>query len=346
MRKKILVTGGAGYIGSHTTVELLSEGFDVLVADDLSNSNEEVLDGIGKITGKRPLFELLDLSDENDVEKLFHRHPDIDAVIHFAARKAVGESVSNPLLYYKNNLFSLVLIIEQIRKHNISGMIFSSSCTVYGQPDVLPVTESTPFKKAESPYGKTKQMGEEILFDACSADNNLNVIALRYFNPVGAHHSGLIGELPLGVPSNLVPFITQTAAGLRHELKVFGDDYNTPDGSALRDYIHVVDLAKAHVISVKRILQGKQKRNYEYFNIGTGKGISVLELIREFERVNEVKLNYSIVGRRSGDIERIWADTALAKNDLGWEANHGVDEMMRSAWRWQQMVLTTQGHNA
>jgi UDP-glucose 4-epimerase len=342
MQRKILVTGGTGYIGSHTAVELLSEGFEVLIADNLSNSNEEVLNGIEQITGKRPEFEQLDLSDERNVKALFHRHSSIDAVIHFAARKAVGESVNNPLLYYKNNLFSLVLILDQIRANNIAGIIFSSSCTVYGQPDQLPVTESTLFKKAESPYGKTKQMGEEILLDACKADGNLNAIALRYFNPVGAHHTGLIGELPIGVPSNLVPFITQTAAGLRDQLKVFGNDYNTPDGSALRDYIHVVDLAKAHVTSLRRILQGKQKSNYEYFNIGTGKSISVLELIHKFERVNQVKLNYAFAERRSGDIEKIWADTSLAKEELAWQATHDVDDMMRSAWRWQKRLLTTQ----
>jgi UDP-glucose 4-epimerase len=336
MNKKILVTGGTGYIGSHTVVELIAAGFEVVIIDDLSNSTEKVLDGIEGITNYRPLFEKFNITDEVRLDNFFKRHTDIDSIIHFAAHKAVGESVEKPLMYYKNNLLSLLLLLEQVKKNSISGIIFSSSCTVYGQPDQLPVTESTPFKPAESPYGKTKQMGEEILRDACHGDSSLHAIALRYFNPVGAHSSALIGELPNGVPSNLIPFITQTAAGLRNQLSVFGNDYNTEDGSALRDYIHVVDLAKAHVTALKRLLNKKQLSNYEYFNVGTGKSLSVLQLIHEFERVNDIKLNYKITGRRSGDIEQIYADTTLANKELGWKAELGIEEMMRSAWKWQK----------
>jgi UDP-glucose 4-epimerase len=339
MKGKILVTGGMGYIGSHTVIELIAAGFDVVIVDDLSNSTLSVLDGIETIAGYRPVFEKFSVIDEGALNDFFHRYQDIDAVIHFAASKAVGESVEKPLMYYKNNLLSLLLLLEQIEKNKIAGIVFSSSCTVYGQPDKLPVTESTPFKPAESPYGKTKQMAEEILRDACHADQTLQAIALRYFNPVGAHQSALIGERPNGIPSNLVPFITQTAAGLRPQLKVFGNDYNTPDGSALRDFIHVMDLAKAHVIALKRLLNKGQKSNYEYFNIGTGKGLSVLELIKEFEEVNNVKLNYKIIERRPGDIEQIFADTTLANNELGWKAELGTKEMMRSAWQWQRYVL-------
>jgi UDP-glucose 4-epimerase len=336
MNKKILVTGGTGYIGSHTVVELIAAGFEVVIIDDLSNSTEKVLDGIEAITNYRPLFEKFNITDEVRLDKFFKRHTDIDSIIHFAAHKAVGESVEKPLMYYKNNLLSLLLLLEQVKKNSISGIIFSSSCTVYGQPDQLPVTESTPFKPAESPYGKTKQMGEEILRDACHGDPSLHAIALRYFNPVGAHSSALIGELPNGIPSNLIPFITQTAAGLRNQLSVFGNDYNTEDGSALRDYIHVVDLAKAHVTALKRLLNKKQLSNYEYFNVGTGKSLSVLQLIHEFERVNDIKLNYKITRRRSGDIEQIYADTTLANKELGWKAELGIEEMMRSAWKWQK----------
>ncbi len=338
MRKKILVTGGAGYIGSHTTIELMAAGFDVIIADDLSNSNEKVVDRMEQIAGTRPAFEKINLADEAAVTDLFNRHRHIDSIIHFAAYKAVGESVAKPLLYYKNNLLTLILLLEQVKKHRIPGIIFSSSCTVYGQPDNLPVTEETVFKPAESPYGKTKQMGEAILRDSCLADNDLHAIALRYFNPVGAHPSALIGELPNGTPSNLVPFITQTAAGIRDQLHVFGDDYKTPDGSALRDYIHVVDLAKAHVAALARLLNGKQKSNYEYFNIGTGKSLSVFQLIKEFEKVNAITLNLKVTGRRTGDIEQIYADTTLANSELGWKAELGIDEMMRSAWSWQQKI--------
>jgi UDP-glucose 4-epimerase len=336
---KILVTGGTGYIGSHTVVELIKEGFEVVIVDDLSNSQVEVLDGIEKIAGVRPKFYNFDLCNEKEVDKLLQQHRDIEAIIHFAASKAVGESVQKPLLYYRNNLFSLVFLLEAMKKLGLPNLVFSSSCTVYGQPDRLPVTEQTPFKPAESPYGNTKQICEEILRDTCKVTPEVNAISLRYFNPAGAHDSALIGELPRGVPNNLVPFITQTAAGLRKELSVFGNDYDTPDGSAMRDYIHVVDLAVAHVVAVKRLLAKKQKSNYEFFNIGTGKGMTVLELIRVFEEVNNLKLNYKIVARRPGDVEKIYADTSSANQELGWIAKRGAEDMMRSAWRWQQYVM-------
>ena len=333
---KVLVTGGTGFIGSHTAVELIQLGYDVIIVDDLSNSQVEVLNGIEKITGVRPLFYSYNLCDESLVTKLFEAHRDIAAIIHFAASKAVGESVEKPLLYYRNNLFSLVNLLDAMKKYGVRNMVFSSSCTVYGQPDHLPVTEETPFKPAESPYGNTKQICEEILRDTCRVEQNVHAISLRYFNPVGAHESALIGELPRGVPANLVPFITQTAAGIRQELKVFGDDYDTPDGSAVRDYIHITDLAKAHVVALKRMLEQKQKKNYEYFNLGTGKGITVLEVVKAFERVSGQKLNYKVVGRRSGDVEKIYADTSYANKELGWKAALSLDDMMRSAWKWQQ----------
>jgi len=336
---KILVTGGTGYIGSHTVVELQNEGFEVVIVDDLSNSQLEVLVGIEKITGKRPAFYQFDLCDEQKVAEFFEQNQDISSIIHFAASKAVGESVEKPLLYYRNNLFSLVFLLEVMKRLKISSIVFSSSCTVYGQPDQLPVTEKTPFKPAESPYGNTKQICEEILRDTCKANSEINAISLRYFNPVGAHESALIGELPRGVPNNLVPFITQTAAGIRKQLMVFGHDYNTPDGSAVRDYIHVVDLAVAHVIAVKRLLEKKNKSNFEFFNLGTGKGMTVLELIRAFEEVNQLKLNYKIVDRRPGDVEKIYADTSLANRELGWTAKRSAEDMMRSAWKWQQYVM-------
>ena len=336
---KVLVTGGVGFIGSHTVVELIQHGFETVIVDDLSNSQVEVLDGIEKITGKRPVFHQLDLRVKADVEKLFKEEDGIQAIIHFAASKAVGESVQKPLLYYRNNLDSLIYLLEAMKIHGVSHIVFSSSCTVYGQPDKLPVTEHTPFKPAESPYGNTKQIGEEILRDTCRAEENINAIALRYFNPVGAHESCLIGELPRGVPNNLIPFITQTAAGIRKELQVFGDDYNTPDGSAVRDYIHVVDLAKAHVIAMNRMLREQQKARYEFFNLGTGNGLSVLEIVKAFERVNQLKLNYRIVGRRPGDVEQVYADTTYANQELGWKAELGLDDMMRSAWKWQQYLM-------
>lgn len=340
--KKILVTGGTGYIGSHTAVELIKEGFEVIIVDDLSNSQLEVLDGIEKISGKRPAFYQFDLCDRDAVDNFFVREPDITGVIHFAASKAVGESVEKPLLYYRNNLFSLIFLLEAMKRLKISDLVFSSSCTVYGQPDKLPVTEQTPFQPAESPYGNTKQICEEILRDTCKVTPEINAISLRYFNPVGAHDSALIGELPRGVPNNLVPFITQTAAGMRKELLVFGNDYDTPDGSAVRDYIHVVDLAIAHVVAVKRLAEKKQKNNYEYFNLGTGKGMTVLEIIDTFEKVNNLKLNYRIVGRRPGDVVKIYADTSYANRELGWKATRDAEDMMRSAWKWQQYVMESE----
>jgi len=336
--KQILVTGGTGYIGSHTTVELQKAGYEVIIVDNLSNSSIEVLDGIEKITGIRPVFEQFDLTEKDRVDAFFAKYSKIGAIIHFAASKAVGESVDKPLLYYRNNLLSLINILECQLKYGVSNIVFSSSCTVYGQPDILPVTEKTPRKDAESPYGNTKRVNEDILQDTISANPQIKGIALRYFNPVGAHPTALIGELPLGVPANLVPFITQTAAGLRDELKVFGDDYDTVDGSAVRDYINVVDLAKAHVVAVNRLLGNKNKSGYEIFNLGTGNGVSVLEAIYAFEKASGMKLNYKIVGRRAGDIEKIWADTTLANEELGWTAETGLEETMLSAWLWEKRV--------
>ena len=335
---KILVTGGTGYIGSHTAVKLLEEGYEVVLVDDLSNSELSVLDAIEEITGKRPEFHEFDLCDAAKVTAFFEEHKDIEAIIHFAASKAVGESVQNPLKYYRNNLDSLINLLEEMKKHQIANMVFSSSCTVYGQPDKLPVTEQTPFKPAESPYGNTKQICEEILLDATKAHPELKAIALRYFNPVGAHESALIGELPKGVPNNLVPFITQTAAGEREQLSIFGSDYDTPDGTAVRDYIHVVDLAEAHVIAVKRMTENKQKSSFEFFNLGTGQGNSVLETVKKFEEVSGVKLNYKLVDRRPGDVEKTYADTTYANKELGWKAKLGLGDMMRSAWNWQKRV--------
>jgi UDP-glucose 4-epimerase len=338
MAKKILVTGGTGYIGSHTVVELLGTGYDVVIIDNLSNSSVEVLDNIEKITGIKPDFEQFDLVDFQKTQEFFSRNSDIEAIIHFAASKAVGESVEKPLHYYRNNLVSLLNLLDCQIKFNIPNIVFSSSCTVYGQPDSLPVTEKTPRKDAESPYGNTKRISEDILKDTILANQQLKGIALRYFNPVGAHSSALIGELPLGIPQNLVPFITQTAAGLRSELKVFGDDYNTPDGSAIRDYINVVDLAKAHVIAINRLVERKNKSKYEVFNLGTGTGLSVLQIIKGFEKATGVKLNYKIVARRSGDIEKIWADTSFANIELGWKAEKDLEETLLSAWNWEKRV--------
>ncbi len=338
MSKKILVTGGTGYIGSHTVVELQESGYEVVVVDNLSNSSMDVLDNIEKISGKKPEFENFDLTDQEKTDEFFQRNTGIEAIIHFAASKAVGESVEKPLLYYRNNLVSMMNLLECQIKYGVQHMVFSSSCTVYGQPDKLPVTEDTPRKDAESPYGNTKRVNEDILRDAIIANPQLHGIALRYFNPIGAHPSALIGELPLGIPQNLVPFITQTAAGIREELKVFGDDYDTPDGSAIRDYINVVDLAKAHVVAIERLLQKKNKKNYEVFNLGTGNGVSVLEMVKGFEKVTGVKLNYKIVDRRDGDIEKIWADTTFANEELGWKAEKGLDETLRSAWEWEKRV--------
>ncbi len=336
MAHKILVTGGTGYIGSHTVVELQESGFEVIIVDNLSNSSIEVLDKIEQITGVKPEFEQFDLADREKTDDFFRRNSRIEAIIHFAASKAVGESVEKPLLYYRNNLVSLMNIMECQIKYDVPNIVFSSSCTVYGQPDALPVTEQTQRKDAESPYGNTKRVNEDILSDTAAANPKLKTIALRYFNPVGAHSSALIGELPLGIPNNLVPFITQTAAGLRNELKVFGNDYNTPDGSAIRDYIHVVDLAKAHVIAINRLLGGKNKSNYEVFNLGTGNGYSVLEMVNGFVKVTGVELNYKIVDRRAGDIEKIWADTTFANEELGWKAEKGLEDMLLTSWNWEK----------
>ncbi|APY11315.1 UDP-glucose 4-epimerase GalE [Seonamhaeicola sp. S2-3] len=335
---KILVTGGLGFIGSHTVVELQEAGYDVVIIDDLSNSSEKVLDGITAITGKTPVFEKIDLKEKSLVEAFFKKHNDIKGVIHFAASKAVGESVQEPLLYYENNISTLVYLLKELKQLPEASFIFSSSCTVYGQADELPITENAPVKQAESPYGNTKQIGEEIIRDTCKVVPTLKAIALRYFNPVGAHASTEIGELPIGVPQNLVPFITQTAIGLREQLSVFGDDYPTPDGTCIRDYIHVVDLAKAHVVALERLLKNKNKDNYETFNLGTGKGSSVLEVVEAFERVSGKKLNYKIVGRREGDIISAYADTTKANNELGWKTELTLDDAMLSAWKWEQKV--------
>ena len=331
---KILVTGGLGFIGSHTVVELQNAGYEVVIIDDLSNTRREVLDGIEAITGKAPEFVEMDLRDKKTVFDFFEGR-DIDGVIHFAASKAVGESVEKPLLYYENNIGSLVYLLRAMLDNDVRSFIFSSSCTVYGQADELPITENAPVKKAESPYGNTKQIGEEILEDV-SKSEDINAIALRYFNPIGAHESALIGELPLGIPQNLIPFVTQTAAGIRDELSVFGDDYPTPDGTAVRDYIHVVDLAKAHISALERLLQGKNKLSMEFFNVGTGKGSSVLEVIKAFEKVSGMNLNYRIVDRRAGDITAAYADTSIANEELGWKADLNLDDALRSAWKWQQ----------
>lgn len=332
---KAIITGGAGFIGSHTVVELQESGFEVVVLDNLSNSSIDVLDRIQKITGRKPSFYQIDVCDKDLLEEVFEKEGPVDAVIHFAAFKAVGESVEVPLKYYRNNLLSLINLIERMESFGTRHLIFSSSATVYGQPDLLPASESTPVQPATSPYGNTKQINEEILRDAISASKIVQGISLRYFNPIGAHPSGLIGELPLGTPNNLMPFITQTAIGKQEKLKVFGDDYNTPDGTAIRDYIHVVDLAKAHVVAMKRLIHAKNKENYEIFNLGTGKGFSVLEVIRSFKKSTGVSLNYEIVGRRPGDVEQIFASTDLANKELGWKAELSLDEMTASAWQWE-----------
>jgi len=336
---KILVAGGTGYIGSHTAVELIQKGHDVVIVDNLSNSFPAVVDAIAQITGKRPDFIELDMADPDATSMFFDQYQGIEAAIHFAAYKAVGESVEKPLKYYRNNLYSLINLLENMVEHKISNLVFSSSCTVYGQPAKLPVTEQSPLIPAWSPYGNTKQISEEIICDLCKA-SGFKAIALRYFNPIGAHHSALIGEYPIGVPNNLMPFITQTAIGKRDMLSVFGNDYPTPDGTAIRDYIHVVDLAKAHVLAVERMIQNKGKANYEVFNLGNGTGYSVLEVIKSFEMVSGQKLNYKITGRRAGDIEKIWADPAYANHELGWKAELGLNEMTRSAWKWEQALNT------
>lgn len=331
---KILVTGGTGYIGSHTVVELQAKGYEVIIVDDLSNSSIEVLDNIVKISGKRPLFEKFDLTDLDKTSAFFSLHNDINAVIHFAASKAVGESVEFPLQYYRNNISSLVNVLQGMINNNIRDIVFSSSCTVYGQPELLPVNEQSPVQKAVSPYGNTKQICEEIITDTAQS-TNLRGILLRYFNPIGAHDSALIGELPLGVPNCLMPYITQTAIGLRPFLRVWGNDYNTPDGTAIRDYIHVVDLAKAHVVAVERLTGGNGKNNLEVFNLGTGNGFSVLDVIHSFERTSGVKLNYEFLPRRPGDIVKIWADTGFANREMGWKAEKELDDMTLTAWNWE-----------
>lgn len=338
MGKRILVTGGAGYIGSHTAVELQNAGYEVIVVDNLSNSNEAVMDGVARITGSRPAFEHLDCNDREGMRRVFEKYPGIEGVIHFAASKAVGESVQKPLLYYRNNLVSLMNILELMPDYGVKGIVFSSSCTVYGQPDVLPVDENAPIKPALSPYGNTKQICEEIIKDTIHSGASFNAILLRYFNPIGAHPSAEIGELPLGVPQNLIPYLTQTAIGIRKELSVFGDDYNTPDGSCIRDYINVVDLAKAHVVAMNRMLNSLSDEPVEIFNLGTGRGVSVLELINSFERATGVAVPHKIVGRREGDIEQVWANPDRANNVLGWTAVESLDDTLASAWRWQEKL--------
>ena len=334
--KKVLVTGGLGYIGSHTVVVLQEAGFEVLVIDDLSNAKPDVVERIEKITGIHPHFERIDLREKNAVTDFFNRN-EIDGIIHFAASKAVGESVENPLLYYENNLNALIYLLQQCDSHNITNFIFSSSCTVYGEPDNLPITENAPVKMALSPYGNTKQISEEIIFDTCAA-SVLQSISLRYFNPIGAHESAEIGELPIGTPQNLVPFITQTAAGLRDELSVFGDDYPTKDGSCIRDYIHVVDLAQGHVVALKRLFSEENLSNYEVFNLGTGKGSSVLEVVSAFEKITGEKLKYRIVDRRAGDVVSVYADTTKADEILGWKTQRTMEEALASAWKWEQKL--------
>lgn len=334
-KPRILVTGGTGYIGSHTTVELQAAGYPVVIIDNLSNSNKEVLDGIERISGIRPDFVEADCTDLDALKDLFAKYPDIRGIINFAASKAVGESMEKPILYYRNNLNTLMNLLDLMGPNGVKGIVFSSSCTVYGEPDVNPVTEQSPIKKATSPYGNTKQISEEIITDVINAGAPFKSVILRYFNPVGAHPSAEIGELPNGVPQNLIPYLTQTAMGIRKELSVFGDDYNTPDGSCIRDYINVVDLAKAHVIAVERMLEDKSPEKIEIFNLGTGNGVSVLELINSFERATGVKVPHKIAPRRAGDIEKVWANPEHANNVLGWVADTPLDDTMRSAWNWQ-----------
>lgn len=335
MKETILVTGGTGFIGSHTTVELQAAGYEVVIVDNLSNSREDVIDGIEKISGIRPAFEKVDLCDFEATEAVFKKYPKISGIIHFAASKAVGESVEKPLLYYRNNIISLVNLLELMPKYAVKGIIFSSSCTVYGQPDMLPATEETPIKKAESPYGNTKQINEEIVYDTVNSGSPIKAILLRYFNPIGSHPSAIIGEMPNGVPQNLIPYLTQTAMGIRETLSVFGNDYDTPDGSCIRDYIYVVDLAKAHVCAMTRIMENKIEEPVEVYNVGTGKGTTVLELINAFEKATGVKLNYKIVDRRAGDIEKVWGNVDKANRVLGWKADTPLEEVLATAWKWQ-----------
>ncbi|WP_294821776.1 UDP-glucose 4-epimerase GalE [uncultured Flavobacterium sp.] len=334
---KILVTGGLGFIGSHTVVELQNEGFDVVVIDDLSNAEALVVEGIASITGKKPEFGKIDLRDKAAVQQFFHKHADVKGVIHFAASKAVGESVEDPLLYYENNVGALIYLLQELQKKEEAHFIFSSSCTVYGQAGKMPISEETPVQPALSPYGNTKQIGEEIISDVARV-SGISAVLLRYFNPIGAHPSANIGELPLGVPQNLVPFITQTAIGLRQQLSVFGDDYDTPDGTCIRDYIHVVDLAKAHVIALKRLIDKANADKVEVFNLGTGKGSSVLEVINAFEKATGQKLNYKIVPKRPGDVTEAYADTTKANDVLGWKSELTLEDALASAWKWEQKV--------
>jgi len=336
MKKTILVTGGTGFIGSHTTVELQNAGYNVIIVDNLSNSQANVVDGIEEITGIRPAFEQVDCCDKEALERVFSKYAEIDGIIHFAASKAVGESVEKPLLYYRNNIVSLVNLLELMPKYNVKGIIFSSSCTVYGQPDPenLPVTESTPVKPAESPYGNTKQINEEIIRDYINSGASIKAVLLRYFNPIGSHPSAIIGEMPNGVPMNLIPYVTQTAMGIREKLSIFGNDYNTPDGTCIRDYIYVVDLAKAHVKAMERVLETDSDK-LEIFNIGTGNGVSTKELVDAFEAATGVKLNWAYAPRRSGDIEKVWANTDKANKVLGWKAETSLEDTLKSAWNWQ-----------
>ncbi len=338
MKKKILVTGGTGFIGSHTTVELQAAGYEVVIIDNLSNSNADVVDGIEKISGTRPAFEKVDCCDLPALEGVFQKYPGIEGIIHFAASKAVGESVEKPLMYYENNIVSLINLLKLMPKYKVKGIIFSSSCTVYGQPDPenLPVTEEAPIKTAESPYGNTKQINEEIVQDYVKSGAPISAILLRYFNPIGSHPSAIIGELPNGVPANLIPYLTQTAIGIRPQLNVFGDDYDTPDGSCIRDFIYVVDLAKAHVCAMERIVNGENTEPVEIYNVGTGNGVSVFELINTFEKCTGVKLNYKVAPRRAGDIEKVWGNVDKANKVLGWKAVHTLEDALSSAWKWQQ----------
>ncbi|MBO4249723.1 MAG: UDP-glucose 4-epimerase GalE [Paludibacteraceae bacterium] len=340
MMARILVTGGTGYIGSHTVVELMQQGYKVTIVDNLSNSSVDVLDGIAAIVGNKPEFANIDCGNFVDLDNVFRQYPDIVGVIHFAASKAVNESVEKPLLYYRNNIGSLITLLEVMKLHQVPNIVFSSSCTVYGQPDAdhLPVDENAPIQQALSPYGNTKQINEEIIRDEAHADKSLHATILRYFNPIGAHPTALIGELPNGVPQNLLPFLTQTAAGIRPELKVFGNDYNTPDGSCIRDYIYVVDLAKAHVKAIERMLKAKDREQVEVFNLGTGTGLSVLTLINEFEAATGVKVPYTIVGRREGDIEQVWAAPKKANEVLGWKADTPIHDVLASAWKWEKHI--------
>ena len=346
MKKRILVTGGTGYIGSHTVVELANAGFEPIIVDNLSNSNIGVLKGIKKITGQEPLFENLDCKDYMSLNKFFQKYSDIEAIINFAASKAVGESVKIPLTYYRNNLNILINLLELMPKYGINNIVFSSSCTVYGQPDVLPVTEKSPIKPATSPYGATKQMCEQIITDTVHATPKMKAILLRYFNPIGAHPSAEIGELPNGVPNNLLPYVTQTAMGIREKLRVFGGDYNTPDGTCIRDYINVVDLAKAHVVAVQRMLDKKSKSSVEVFNLGTGNGVSVLDIINAFKAATGIDLPYEIVARREGDIEKVWADASMANNVLGWKAETPLEDTLKSCWDWEQKLKAENEKNS